>query len=822
MITKPDLFLQDLKLALRSLARTKGLTLTVVLTLALGIGANAAIFSLVRGVLLRPLVNRDEDRLIYIRQSARGIGAENAAFSVPEIQDLRSRVKTLSAFGDFSTIGFTMVGLGEPREVRAGVVGGSYFQVMGLHPVLGRLLDAQDDGPNAAGAAVLTYRFWTTSLKSDPSVLGKTVRLGTRSATIVGVLEPSVPYPAETEIIANVVTSPHHLSATMVTGRVHRMTELFGRLAPGADLEQARAELRAVHGAMVKEHPEAYSPKADFRIDAVRLRDQITSRARTVLLVLLAASALVFIIACSNVANLVLARTVRREGELAIRAALGASTSALRRTLLAESLLLCGAGAALGVLSARPMVAILARYASRFSVRALDLTVDSSLLWVGALLAVIAAVLLAFVPRLPSAGTSQGLSLSNGSLRITGGTNRRLRVFAVTQIAASFMLLAGATMLLKTLLALQSAQTGLDTRHVLAVNVPAISYGKTPDQVTAFYKESMRRITELPGVDRVAFGIVVPWRDAGSFGPGFQFSADGHVRASGEEDPRAQLRTISPGFFAALGVPMIAGRDFNDLDRRGGENVVIVSQTLAQRMFPNQDAVNRHIMWTDPVMKFIDISSAPRRIVGVAADVDDEHVVPGPALTVYHPFEQQEIWGGRLFVHTRMDPYALVSPITRIIRDMSVDQPVERAATLEDVRAEVLTPDRLNTLVFGGFAVVALAIAIVGVAGVLAFSVSARTREFGIRLAIGSQPRNLLTRVIAEGAAIAAAGVIAGAVCGYALARLAGSYFLDMKMPGVVPVAGSAIVLLAAAVVASALPAARAARVDVMQALRSD
>jgi len=186
MITKPDLFLQDLKLALRSLARTKGLTLTVVLTLALGIGANAAIFSLVRGVLLRPLVNRDEDRLIYIRQSARGIGAENAAFSVPEIQDLRSRVKTLSAFGDFSTIGFTMVGLGEPREVRAGVVGGSYFQVMGLHPVLGRLLDAQDDGPNAAGAAVLTYRFWTTSLKSDPSVLGKTVRLGTRSATIVG------------------------------------------------------------------------------------------------------------------------------------------------------------------------------------------------------------------------------------------------------------------------------------------------------------------------------------------------------------------------------------------------------------------------------------------------------------------------------------------------------------------------------------------------------------------------------------------------------------------------------------------------------------
>src|SRR5882762_851628 len=233
-------FLRDVKFAARSLERTKGLAFTVVLTLALGIGANAAIFSLVRGVLLRPLVNRDEDRLIYIRQSARGIGAENAVFSVPEIQDLRAGVKTLTEFGDFSTIGFTVIGLGEPREVRAGVVGGSYFEVMGLHSVLGRLLGPQDDGPKAAGAAVLTYRFWTTVLKSDPTVIGKTIRLGSfgeRSATIVGVLEPSVPYPAETEIIANIVTSPHHLSATMQNGRVHRMTELFGRLAPGATLE---------------------------------------------------------------------------------------------------------------------------------------------------------------------------------------------------------------------------------------------------------------------------------------------------------------------------------------------------------------------------------------------------------------------------------------------------------------------------------------------------------------------------------------------------------------------------------------------------------
>jgi predicted permease len=835
-------FVRDLRVAAHSLIRTPGLAIAVVLTLSLGIGANAAIFTLVRGVLLKPLVNRDEDRLIYIRQSAPGIGEKNAAFSVPEIQDLRTSVKNLSAFGDFSDMDFTMIGLGEPRSIRGGVVGGTYFDVMGLHPVLGRLIGPQDDGPKAAGVVVLTYRFWTTVLHKDTSVLGKTVRLGSigdRSATVIGVLEPCVPYPQDTEIISNVVTSPHHLSATMVTGRIHRMTEVFGRLAPGATLDQAGAELSSVYSAMKKDHPEAYAQEANFQIGAKLLRDEITSGARTVLLVLLAASGLVFIIACSNVANLILARTVRREGELAVRVALGASKGALRRMLLAESLLLCGAGAALGVMSAQPMVAVLARYASRFSMRALDFRVDSSLLWVGAALAIVAAVILAFVPRLPSysgtSGTPSGVSLSSGSVRITGSTSRRQRIFAVTQIAASFVLLAGASTLITTLIELQRAQTGLDTQHVLAIDVPAMSYGKTPQQVIDFYKEAMRRIDALPGVSKTAFGNVVPWRDPG-FGPGLQFSADGHVHAAGVEDPRAQWRVISPGFFASLGVPIIAGRDFNALDARNNDDqnnkeepVVIVSETLARRMFPNQDAVNRHVYWTDPVLQFFpgtDLEksrlTAPHRIIGVTADIDDAHVVPEPTLNVYSPFDEGLIFGGRLFIHTSANPYALVAPVTRVIHEMSADQPVEHAATLADVRAEVLTPDRLNSLVFGVFAAVALAIAVVGVAGVLAFSVSARTREFGIRLALGSEPQRLLKGVIAEGTVIAAAGVLAGAAFGLVLARLAGRYFLDVKMPGALPVFVSAFVLMTVAVIASVLPAARAARVDVMEALRSE
>jgi hypothetical protein len=365
---------------------------------------------------------------------------------------------------------------------------------------------------------------------------------------------------------------------------------------------------------------------------------------------------------------------------------------------------------------------------------------------------------------------------------------------------------------------LQRAQTGMDTRHVLAVNVPIMGYGKSPDEVRGFYRECIRRLMQLPGVDQVAVGNAVPWRDAGQ-DPEVQFTADGHVTS--ENDPRARWRVVSPAYFAALGVPILAGRDFNYADRKGSEQVVMVSQSLAQLMFPGQDAVNRHVTWSDPVLKFLGMEFKPMRIVGVVPDVEDLKVAPGRAITVYQPFEQQ-LFGGRLFVHTHGDPYAVAPPIVRTIRGLSADQVVERAATLEDIRSEVLTPDRLNTIVFGGFAAVALLIAVVGVAGVLAFSVSGRTREFGIRLAIGSQPRQLLGSVVTEGAMIAAIGIAIGITFGYGLMKLAQGWVSQTQAPGVSVVAGSAAVLLAAAMVASLMPAARAARIDVIQALRGD
>jgi predicted permease len=735
-----------------------------------------------------------------------------------------SGLKSIKEFGTFSALEFTLVGLGDPRSIRAGVVDGNYFDVMGLRPVLGRLLNPGDDGPNAAGAVVLTYRFWVNSLHSDRGVIGKVVRLGsfegTRSATIVGVLEPSVPYPAETEIIANIVTSPHHLSATMVTGREHRMTEVFARLAPGADLEAARAELRTVHTAMVSAHPEVYKPGDHYQIAVTRMHDQINSRARTILWVLFAASTLLFVIACSNVANLILARAVRREPEMAIRAALGATTSAFRRSLLAEGIVLCGSGALAGIAIAAPMVAVLARYASRFSVRALDLTLDFSMVWIGAGLALLAAVFLAFVPRLPAPDSSSGFSLSSSGVRVSGGSSRRLGIFAITQITASFLLLAGAGALIKTLLVLEKTQPPFETAHVLAVDLPVMTDGRTPDQVRDFYREAQRRVSALPGVQHVSSSFGVPWRDGRALSISFTFSVEG-ARRDKDEDPRARFRSISPGYFETLGVPIVEGRDFRDSDRNGAERVVIISRSVAQRLFPGREAVDRHMQWTDGVMKFIGISTEPRRIIGVVPDVDDENIIPQPAMTIYQP-STQEGWNSRLFVRAQNDPYALVPAVTRTIREIAGDQPVERAATLDDVRAEVLTPDRLNAIVFGGFATLALLISVVGVAGVLAFSVSGRTREFGIRQALGARPRSILTKVLTEGLVIASAGVVAGVVVGFALERTIGKFIGVVQLPGALPLIASAAVILAAAVIASALPAARAARVDPAEALRSE
>ena len=803
----------EMRLGFRALLREKTLAITVIVTLALGIGANAAVVSVARDVLMRPLVNRDADRLVYIRQAAPGFKADNTMFSVPEIADLTARVPAIAQFGDFSTIDLPAVGFGEPRVVQAGVVNGTYFAVMGLQPILGRLLNVDDDGPAAAPVVVLTHRFWRRALQGDANVVGRQVRLGSRMATVVGVLEPAIPYPTETEVIANVVTSPHHLGATMVTERTHRMTELFGRLGPAASVDDARAELEKAYAEMTAAHPDAYPASAGMRVRVTSLANQITAPARDVLVVLLAAAAVVFVIACANVASLLLARAVKREGELAVRAALGASRGALRRTLLGESLVLCGAGAVLGVVAAVPFAVLIVRYAATFSVRALDVRIHASLLVVGCCLAMLAAVVLAYVPRLPSALARTGGGVPR-DVRPARGTNARLRAFAATQVALSFLLLATAAMLLTSLAAMASANPGFNVRQVLALDVPMAL--ETPSRAAVtFYERATPRILALPGVERVAMGSFVPWRDAKGLMPAFPYTGDGAGVDDDDPLPRARLRIVTPGFFDTLGVTRLAGRDFTAEDAHG-EPVAVVSQSVARRLFGAADPIGRHTWWVAPLFG----TPVPRRIVGVVADVDDEDIVAQPGATIYHSFHQLP-HAGRLFVQTSGDPYALVGPITRAVHAASAEQPVAHAATLADIRARVLAPERLSAFVLSAFGGVALLIAVVGVGGVLAFSVSARTKEFGVRLASGATPRLLLRRVLGEGLTLVTAGLLIGALLGLALARVA-TLQDRVAAPAIWPLVGAAAVLVIGALVAALLPAVRASRVDVAQALRSE
>ena len=583
-------------------------------------------------------------------------------------------------------------------------------------------------------------------------------------------LEPSVPYPVATEIIANVVTSPHHLSATMVTGREHRMTEVFARLAPGATLEAARAELSTVYAAMLSAHPDVYKPEDHYTIMATRMHDQINSRANTILWVLFAASGLLFVIACSNVANLVLARTVRRESELAVRSALGASTSVLRRALLAEGLVLCGSGAIAAVLLAVPMVAVLGRYAARFSVRANDLTLDFSLVWFGSALAIAAAVFLAYIPRLPSPGCAAGRPHRP---RHAGGRRKHAQAAHLCRHTDCRIFSAACR------------RVRVDEDAVRAgTDAPALQFGQCAGSESArdvvrknaaagervLSRHERPRCARCPGWRASRRDSVC--RGAASRRANISFSLRRKARTArtARMISGRNFRSISPGFFGTLGVPLLEGRDFNDGDKEGIERVVIISQSLAQMLYPGQDAVNRTMWWTDGVMKFIGISTEPRRIIAVVPDFDDENIIPAPAMTIYQPIDQ-EGWSGRLFVRAHQDPYALVPAITRTIHEMSADQPVERASTLNDVRAEVLTPDRLNAIVFGGFAAVALLISVVGVAGVLAFSVSGRTREIRHSHGAGRATAEHPHQRVGRGLVMAGIGVGAGVLVGFVLTR---------------------------------------------------
>jgi len=816
----------DARFALRSLRRARGFATAVVLTLALGIGANTAMFTLLRGTVLRPLPNRHGEQLVYLRQSAPGVQHANVLFSVPEIADYRASAKTLTAMAEYSSVlPFTLVGDdGAPVRIATAVVSGNYFHVIGLGSVLGRVMSVHDDGPAAAPVAVLSYAFWMDHFGGDPHVVGHTVRANDQVATIVGVLEPAPQYPERTDVYVNTVTSPHHLSATMVTERQHRMSEVFARLAPNATVEQARSELDRIASNMFRDHPEAYEKAAHYELSLSTLRDAENERASLMFWLLMGAAAFVLLIACANVANLTLMRGVGREREMLVRAALGASNGRLRRLLAVENLVLALAGGALGLLVALAGLRLLVVFAAQFSPRADEIRVDGVVLAVGLVTSAVAAIALSFVPRIGGDHTLV-MPLAPAGRRTTIGRGRQRvqRSLVVAQVALSMVLLTGAGLLVRTLAKLDAVETGVRADHVLTMDLPL--QGDLPREVMkqpqnlARYEAVRDRVAALPGVDVAAVGMAAPLRPSML---DMDVKAENRVIPPNRPTPHGAVKTVDPNYFVAAGISLLGGRGFEATDRRGTARVVVLSQSFAKQLFGDEDPIGRRVAFSGQMLKFTPFTDEWRTVVGLVGDTRDRGLDRDPTPTLYEPFAQEVIVNGTLLVRTTADPAVLQPMIARAIHEVAPHQLIEHVATIEQIRDETVAPRRLNAMFISSFGALALVIAMVGIAGVLAFSVSTRTAEIGIRMSLGADAPRVRRMVLGEGGVLLAVGVVIGLAGALFATRLLHSLLFGITPHDPATLGAVAFVLAAVGVAACWVPAERAASVDPAVALRAE
>ncbi|MBC7895871.1 MAG: ABC transporter permease [Cytophagaceae bacterium] len=813
----------DVKYALRALRRSPAFAGVVVLTLALGIGANTAIFSVVRGVLLKPLPHREGDRLLYMRQSNDAPGGASMAFSVPEVAEYRAGAKSLGGIAEFSSWSITHTTDEGAVRIQAGLVTGNYFEVMGLSAVLGRLTQPSDDGVGVPAVMVLTHEYWQKRFGGDSGLVGQQVTLDGTSATVIGVVQPAPFFPGRVDALLNMVVSPHHVSAMMVHGRTHRMTEMVARLAPGASLEQARAEVAAVTQRMHADHKDAYDLGANARVTVIPFKEVLGERARLTLWLLMGAAAFVMIISAANVANLTLMRGVRREHELVVRAALGAGVSRLRRLLLVENLVLallgalCGAGIALGG------VRLLTTFAARYSPRAGEIQLDGVVFGFMLSLSLAVALLLSFLAVLPREGHFASWILA-GAHRLSGGLRKQRvqRGLVVAQIAVSVVLLAGAGLLTRTMIQLGNVETGLRTEEVLTMEVPL----NTPAQLLARgdgdshqrYERMRQEIRALPGVIEVGVGGTMPLRASSML---FDVKAENKALGVGEAIPRAEMRTAGPEYFRAAGIPLLAGRPFLSTDQRGSGKVVIINKTLADHFFRGEDPVGKRLAWSGDILRFTPFTTEWRTVVGVAANTQDGGLDAKSRPVMFMPFAQEMAIAGGMVIRADSNVAALTTAAVRIARRIAPGTLIENVLTVSQIKDQSLSPRRLNALLVSSFGILAVIIAAVGIAGVLAFSVSSRTTEIGIRMSLGADRGRVQRMILREGGSLLVTGLALGVVGAFYAARVIQGLLFGVAPNDPVTMGGVALLMAAIGIGACWIPAMRAARVDPAITMRS-
>ena len=805
--------LQDLRYGVRTLAKTPGFTAIAVLTLALGIGANTAIFSVVNTVLLRPLPYQNPGQLVNIFATAKMFNFPNLGLSAPDIEDIR---KQNTVFSQMTTYGYTnqvLTGQGAPQEIAGLRASAEYLPMLGVQPLYGRVFQPGEMEAGQDREIILSYKMWREHFGSDPHAVGKTILLDKVSYTIVGVMPPQFQFPFNLSFAIPDVISKSDLAA-----RGNHGIPVLARLKPGVSVRQAQAELNTIAERLSKAYP-GMDKGWGFR--AVSMKTNIIGKANVPLLILLGAVGFVLLIGCANIGNLFLARGWGRRRELAIRATLGATRGRIVRQLFMESLLLAILGGACGLILAIWGLDALRTLLPPSTPRLEDLSVDRWMLWFTLVASLAAATLFGLVPSLQVSRQELGAAMKEGAAGAQTGAGSRQnplrQVLVVGEIALALVLVICATLTLRSLARLLDVNLGFRTDHVLTLrlNFPSYRFSK-PEPAISFVQQVIGQTRALPGVEESAGAMFAPL--SGGSGES-TFEVEGAPKLPLDQLPRADFTAVTPGYFRALSIPLLAGRDFTQSDAIGSAPVYIVSQALARKIFGSANPLGKRLSQGEDDNK----KKIWAEVVGVVGDIRDKTTDAPPEPQLYIPFyaDTQFVTGGvSLVVRTKTEPQSLISAIEQRIWSLDKDQPVTDVKTMDEWVADSDAAPRSQTYLLGGFAALGLLLALVGIYGVISYSVGQRTREIGIRMALGAEPGQVMKLVLRQGMWLAAAGLGIGLVASLALTRLMRTLLFGVSATDPVTFIGVSVLLTAAALAACYIPARRAMRVDPMVALR--
>ena len=805
-------FFHDLRYGIRMLRKNPGFTLVALVALALGIGANTALFSVVYGVLLKPLPYAQGKELVVLHQEFPKDNALNVGFSVKELNDYREQAKSLAQIEEYHQMSFILLDGQEPDEVRTGVVSAHFFDLLGVKPYLGRFFTSADDVPGADAVLVLSYSYWKTRYGGDRGIIGRHFRMNDKVHTVVGVLPPVPQYPRENDVYMPTVACPFRSSPNTISTRTVRGFRAFGRLKPEADLTAGNADLNVVASRLQQANPADYPASRGFSAAMDGLQDQLTKQVRPMLLVLLGTAGLVLLIACANVANLALARIMRREQEMAVRAALGANRSRLIRQLLTESTLLSVAGGALGLLLASGCLELLVRFVGRFTTRAAEIRISPEVLLFTLGVSILTGLVFGSIPAI-SQRLNLVTSLKEGSANATvKASGLRLRnVLVAGQVALSFVLLIAAGLMIRSFVKLQQVNAGYNPENVLTANIP-LNFSKYDNTATRnFFDRVISQLQSKPGILAVGVNNGAPLAPAMPMNA--TFIIEGRAVNESDPHPATDVSFVSPDSMQLLGIPLVSGRFFTPHDNADSPEVAIISRSLAHHYFPNEDPIGKRISG--------DRGKTWIKIVGVVGDVKYYSLDQEANDTVYVAFAQSPM-GGTLLVKTAGNPMNYAQQVREAVYSADPEQPVNGFKTLGELRGDSLVQSRLTALLLALFAGLALAIAATGLSGVTALMVSQRTREIGIRMALGAQSHEMLRMVLTQGMSVIGIGLAVGIVVALIFSRVMSTLLFQTAVNDPLTFVGVALMFLAVGLAASYVPARRVTKVDPLIALRSE